>query len=42
MRDDDFRRIAILKRPPTILLLAFCGVICQNLLYRRVYIAVSS
>ena len=35
MYDDDFQRIAMLKRP-------FCGVIYQNLLHRRVYIAVSS
>jgi len=41
MHDDDFRRIAILKRSLNFFL-AFCGVIYQNLLHRRVYIAVSS
>ena len=40
--DDDFRRIAILKRSLHFFFLAFCGVIDQNLLHRRVYIAVSS
>ena len=39
--DDDFRRIAILKRSLN-LFLAFCGIIYQNLLHRWVYIAVSS
>jgi len=42
MRDDDFQRIAILKRPLKLFFLAFCGVINQDLLHRRVYIAVSS
>jgi len=42
MYDDDFRRIAILKRSLNFFFLAFCGVIYQNLLHRRVYIAVSS
>ena len=40
--DDDFRRIAILKKITKLLLLAFCGVVYQSLLHRRVYIAVSS
>jgi len=40
--DDDFRRIAVLKRSLNFFFLSFCGVIYQNLLYRRVYIAVSS
>jgi len=40
--DDDFRRIAILKTSLNFFFLAFCGVIYQNLLHRRVYIAVSS
>jgi len=40
--DDDFRRIAILKRSLNFFFVAFCGVIYQNLLHRRVYIAVSS
>ena len=35
--DDDFRRIAILKRPLNFFFLAFC-VIYQNLLHGRVYI----
>jgi len=36
------RRISILKRPLNVYFLSFCGVIYQNLLDRRVYIAVSS
>jgi len=40
--DDDFRRIVILKRSLNFFFLAFCGVIYQNLLHRRVYVAVSS
>jgi len=36
------RRISILKRPLNFYFLAFCCVIYQNLLHRRVYIAVSS
>jgi len=40
--DDDFRRMAILKRSLNFFCLAFCGVIYQNLLHRLVYIAVSS
>jgi len=36
------RRISILKRPLNCYFLAFCSVIYQNLLHRRVYIAVSS
>ena len=40
--DDDFRRIAVLKGSLNFFFLAFCGVIYQNLLHRRVYIAVSS
>jgi len=40
--DDDVRRIAIQKRSLNFFFLAFCGVIYQNLLHRRVYIAVSS
>jgi len=32
----------ILKRPLELFFLAFCGVINQNVLHRRVYIAVSS
>jgi len=42
MYDDDFRRIAILKRPLNFFFLVFCGIIYQNLLHRCVYIAVSS
>ena len=42
IHDDDFRRIAILNRPLKLFFLAFCGVIYQNLLHRRVYIAISS
>jgi len=41
MHDDDFRRIAILKRSLNFFFLAFCSVIDQNLLHRWVYIAVS-
>ena len=40
--DDDFRRIAILKRSLNFFFLAFCGIIYQNLLHRRVYVAVCS
>jgi len=36
------RRITIQKRPLNFYLLAFCGIIYQNLLHRQVYIAVSS
>jgi len=36
------RRISILKRPLNFYFLAFCCVIYQSLLHRRVYIAVSS
>jgi len=39
MHDDDFRRIAILNRPLKLFFLAFCGIIYQTLLHRRVYIA---
>jgi len=42
MHDDAFRRIAILKRSLNFFFLAFCDVIYQNLLHRRVYTAVSS
>ena len=40
--DDSFRRIAILNRPLKLFFLAFYRVIYQNLLHRRVYIAISS
>jgi len=36
------RRISILKRPLNFYFLAFCCVIYQHLLHKRVYIAVSS
>jgi len=36
------QRISILKRPLNFYFLAFCCVIYQNLLHRRVYIAISS
>jgi len=36
------RRISILKRPLNFYFLAFCCVIYQSLLHRRVYIAASS
>ena len=42
MHHDDFRRIAIPERRLNLFFLAFCGIICQNLLHMRVYIAVSS
>ena len=40
--DDDFWRIAILKRPLNFFFLAYSSVIYQNLLHRRDYIAVRS
>jgi len=35
-------RIAVLKRPLNFFFWAFCGVIYQNLLLKRVHIAVSN
>jgi len=39
--DGNSRRITILKRPINLYFLAFYGIIYQNMLHRRVYIAVS-
>jgi len=37
-----FPKNSYTKIPPNLFFLAFCGVICQNLLHRRLYTAVSS